>query len=65
MRNNSHTGILPVLVRSPWVVAMGAATVDEVSGGPFNIVTGLLMTVPLYGCGRSPISCGALSAESR
>jgi alkanesulfonate monooxygenase SsuD/methylene tetrahydromethanopterin reductase-like flavin-dependent oxidoreductase (luciferase family) len=33
-------GILPVLVRSPWVVAMGAAAVDEISGGRFMLGLG-------------------------
>lgn len=33
-------GILPVHVRSPWVVATGAATVDEVSGGRFMLGLG-------------------------
>jgi alkanesulfonate monooxygenase SsuD/methylene tetrahydromethanopterin reductase-like flavin-dependent oxidoreductase (luciferase family) len=33
-------GILPVLIRSPWVVASGAATVDEVSGGRFMLGLG-------------------------
>jgi 5,10-methylenetetrahydromethanopterin reductase len=33
-------GILPILVRSPWVVATGAATVDEVSGGRFMLGLG-------------------------
>ena len=33
-------GILPVLVRSPWVVAMGAAVVDEISGGRFMLGLG-------------------------
>lgn len=33
-------GILPVLVRSPWVVATGAATVDEISGGRFMLGLG-------------------------
>src|SRR6516225_9914788 len=33
-------GILPVLVRSPWVVAMGTATVDEISGGRFMLGLG-------------------------
>src|ERR1700738_1544187 len=30
-------GVLPVLVRSPWVVAMGAAAVDEISGCRFML----------------------------
>lgn len=30
-------GILPVLVRSPWVIARGAAIVDEVSGSRFML----------------------------
>jgi len=33
-------GILPVLIRSPWVVASGAATVDEISGGRFMLGLG-------------------------
>jgi 5,10-methylenetetrahydromethanopterin reductase len=33
-------GILPVHVRSPWVVAMGAATVDEISGSRFMLGLG-------------------------
>ena len=33
-------GILPVLVRSPWVVAIGAAAVDEISGGRFMLGLG-------------------------
>ncbi len=33
-------GILPVFVRSPWIVAAGAATVDEVSGGRFMLGLG-------------------------
>ena len=33
-------GILPVLVRSPWVVAMGAAVIDEISGGRFLLGLG-------------------------
>src|SRR5215470_2363576 len=33
-------GILPVLVRSPWVVAMGTAVVDEISGGRFMLGLG-------------------------
>jgi 5,10-methylenetetrahydromethanopterin reductase len=33
-------GVLPVLVRSPWVVAMGAAAVDEISGGRFMLGLG-------------------------
>jgi 5,10-methylenetetrahydromethanopterin reductase len=33
-------GVLPVLVRSPWVVAMGTAIVDEVSGQRFTLGLG-------------------------
>ena len=33
-------GVLPILVRSPWVVVMGAATVDEISGGRFMLGLG-------------------------
>jgi len=33
-------GVLPVLVRSPWVVAMGAAAVDEISGYRFMLGLG-------------------------
>jgi 5,10-methylenetetrahydromethanopterin reductase len=33
-------GVLPVLVRSPWVVAMGAAAVDEISGCRFMLGLG-------------------------
>ena len=33
-------GILPVFIRSPWIVAAGAATVDEVSGGRFMLGLG-------------------------
>src|SRR5712691_2373227 len=33
-------GIIPVLVRSPWVVAMGTAVVDEVSGHRFMLGLG-------------------------
>ena len=33
-------GVLPILVRSPWVVATGTATVDEISGGRFMLGLG-------------------------
>jgi 5,10-methylenetetrahydromethanopterin reductase len=33
-------GVLPVLVRSPWVVAMGTAVVDEISGQRFMLGLG-------------------------
>jgi probable F420-dependent oxidoreductase len=33
-------GVLPILVRSPWVVAMGTATVDEISGQRFMLGLG-------------------------
>jgi len=33
-------GVLPILVRSPWVVAMGTATVDEISGHRFMLGLG-------------------------
>jgi 5,10-methylenetetrahydromethanopterin reductase len=33
-------GVIPVLVRSPWVVAMGTAVVDEISGQRFMLGLG-------------------------
>src|ERR1700737_2438139 len=33
-------GVLPIHVRSPWVVATGTATVDEISGGRFMLGLG-------------------------
>jgi probable F420-dependent oxidoreductase len=34
-------GVLPIFNRSPWLVAMGAASIDELSGGRFTLGLGM------------------------